>query len=456
MTELGPVGAPEGRRHSWVARAVTTVPLLAMTAGWTLVLGDRADAPPATMIATAAAPAAIQPGETSLPEAVTAPVTDTPGSTQTDPDSDLARTASAADIPDAALAAYQRAATVINATDRGCHLPWELLAGIGRVESNHGRFGGSQLDASGIASPAILGIALDGTRNTAVIADTDQGELDGDPTYDRAVGPMQFIPSTWTYVGVDADGDGIRNPQDIDDAALAAAVYLCVGDQDLSTVSGQRSAVYRYNHSQSYVDLVLRIAKAYATGDYSTVPPGTVTGLPTTTQTRPTEQVVPPAAPPASQPPKQPHAEQVTPDPQGTEEPPPPTFDPVIEPEPWPDADPSGEPDPTTEPEDPSPSDEPTPGDEAPGDETSGDATTPSEEPGPDGDPAPGAPLPAPVTPESAAALCLEAGYVNDPDVVDEPYDACTALLLSDPPEAGLPTLADLLARLEAEEIPLP
>ena len=83
---------------------------------------------------------------------------------------------------------------------------------------------------------------------------------------------MQFIPSTWSVVGVDGDGDGKRNPQDIDDAALATAVYLCSGNEDLSTTAGQRSAVYRYNHSHDYVDLVLSIMQAYAGGDFSSVP----------------------------------------------------------------------------------------------------------------------------------------------------------------------------------------
>jgi len=86
---------------------------------------------------------------------------------------------------------------------------------------------------------------------------------------------MQFIPSTWSVVGVDGDGDDQRDPQDIDDAALATAVYLCSGDEDLSTTSGQRSAVYRYNHSQDYVNLVLAIMEAYIQGDYSSVPNGT-------------------------------------------------------------------------------------------------------------------------------------------------------------------------------------
>ena len=83
---------------------------------------------------------------------------------------------------------------------------------------------------------------------------------------------MQFIPSTWSVVGVDGDGDGKRNPQDIDDAALASAVYLCSGDEDLSTDAGQNAAVYRYNHSDAYVDLVKQIAAAYAAGDYYAAP----------------------------------------------------------------------------------------------------------------------------------------------------------------------------------------
>ena len=147
--------------------------------------------------------------------------------------------AARANLPVPALAAYQRAATVINASDPGCRVSWEHIAAIGRVESDHGRYGGSRLDRNGIALPGILGIALDGTRGTRTIRDTDAGLYDGDARWDRAVGPMQFIPSTWSVVGVDADGDGTRNPQDIDDAALATAVYLCSGDDDLSTEAGQ-------------------------------------------------------------------------------------------------------------------------------------------------------------------------------------------------------------------------
>src|SRR6185295_8356341 len=103
------------------------------------------------------------------------------------------------------------------------------------------------------AEPGIFGPALDGSHGTTLIKDTDAGQYDGDARFDRAVGPMQFIPSTWAIVGVDADDDGQRNPQDIYDAALASAVYLCSGPDDL----------------------VLAIERAYLAGDYSSVPNGT-------------------------------------------------------------------------------------------------------------------------------------------------------------------------------------
>jgi hypothetical protein len=200
-------------------------------------------------------------------------------------------TASASGIPAAALTAYRRAATIIDAADRSCHLPWQLLAAIGRVESDHGRTGGNVLTDQGVARPGIYGPALDGTGGTSPIRDTDAGQYDRDPRFDRAVGPMQFLPSTWSIVGVDADGDGRRDPQDIDDAALGSAVYLCSGDDGLGTDPGRRAAVLRYNHSERYVALVLAILRAYLAGDFSSVPnsttstswslgtpPGTTTG----------------------------------------------------------------------------------------------------------------------------------------------------------------------------------
>ena len=175
-------------------------------------------------------------------------------------------------ISAAALAAYQRAESVINSADWSCNLTWQLIAAIGRVESNHGQYAGNSLDREGVAQPGIFGPTLDGKNGTQAIMDTDGGQLDQDSVYDRAVGPMQFIPSTWSSVKVDADGDGERNPQDIDDAALAAAVFLCSGYDDLSATAGQRAAVYRYNQSQAYVDLVLSIMDAYSDGEFTSVP----------------------------------------------------------------------------------------------------------------------------------------------------------------------------------------
>ncbi|MFC7496661.1 MULTISPECIES: lytic transglycosylase domain-containing protein [unclassified Nocardioides] len=183
-------------------------------------------------------------------------------------------TASTSGIPAAALAAYQRAETVINSADPACNLTWQLVAAIGRVESNHGSFGGNTLDDQGVATPGIFGKPLNGGDGTSRISDTDAGQYDSDDAWDRAVGPMQFIPSTWSVVGVDADGDGQRNPQDVDDAALASAVYLCSGNDDLGTTAGQRAAVFRYNHSESYVDLVLSIMQAYLDGEFTSVPNG--------------------------------------------------------------------------------------------------------------------------------------------------------------------------------------
>jgi hypothetical protein len=171
-----------------------------------------------------------------------------------------------AGIPVRALAGYRKAVALVDPVDPGCHIDWALLAAIGRVESDHGRFGGNRLDSGDVARPGIIGIALDGTNGTARITDTDAGVMDRDTVYDRAVGPMQFLPGTWRAVGPDADGDGVKNPQDMADAATAAAIYLCSGHADLSQPAGLSSAIMRYNASDSYVRTVTAIADAYRHG----------------------------------------------------------------------------------------------------------------------------------------------------------------------------------------------
>ena len=168
-------------------------------------------------------------------------------------------------IPNVALNAYRVATARMSSAKPGCGIDWSLLAGIGRVESNHGRFGGATLNADGTSTPEIRGPALDGGK-FAYIADSDNGRFDHDTTYDRAVGAMQFIPTTWRSYAVDGDGNGTTDPFDIDDAALGAAHYLCVAGGNLRTESGLRRAVLAYNHSNSYVDQVLALARAYAAG----------------------------------------------------------------------------------------------------------------------------------------------------------------------------------------------
>lgn len=180
--------------------------------------------------------------------------------------------------PDRALEAYQRASTAMDDADPDCGLSWPLLAAIGSIESDHGRAGASVLSPEGVAHPPILGPRLDGAASTARLSDTDQGTLDGDTAFDRAVGPMQLIPSTWAVVAVDGDSDGVRDPQDIDDASLAAAVYLCAWHDDLSTDGGRRTAVHRYNRSSSYVDQVLRAMAEYAGSAAAAFVTGLVSG----------------------------------------------------------------------------------------------------------------------------------------------------------------------------------
>jgi membrane-bound lytic murein transglycosylase B len=152
---------------------------------------------------------------------------------------------------EALVQAYLRA---VAAASSACHVRPQVLAAIGQVES--GSAGGRTLDASHRVVPAIYGPVLSGGR-FAAIADTDGGRLDGDSHWDRAVGPMQFIPGTWATSGVDGDGDGVADPQNVFDAAASAAGYLCHAGRDLSKRADLDTAILSYNHSQPYLASVL-------------------------------------------------------------------------------------------------------------------------------------------------------------------------------------------------------
>jgi membrane-bound lytic murein transglycosylase B len=178
----------------------------------------------------------------------------------------LLNSLTATGIPRRALAAYISAADEQDKESPSCKLSWEVLAGIGYIESDHARSGGSALSSwSGIASPPIYGPLLDGSNGYPAIKDTDSGVLDGNSTYDRAVGPMQFLPSTWREY--EESDSGTPNPQNIDDAALAAGRYLCATGASLATPDGLIAAVYGYNHSFEYVQAVLSVALRYASGN---------------------------------------------------------------------------------------------------------------------------------------------------------------------------------------------
>ncbi|QNP73300.1 lytic transglycosylase domain-containing protein [Streptomyces roseirectus] len=235
-------------------------------------------------------------------------------------------TVSESGIPATVLDAYKKAALALAGDKPGCHLPWELLAAIGKVESGHAS--GGNVAADGTTITPILGPALNGV-GFAHISDTDGGAYDGDSTYDRAVGPMQFIPSTWAWAGRDANGDGKADPNNVYDAALAAAHYLCRNNWDMSTSSGLRSAILSYNNSTAYYNTVTSWLEYYRKGVHG-IPDGTGTvpgerggtgtgtgtgagGGPKTTPPRTTPPKTPgkpspPATPPKPTPPSTPPA----------------------------------------------------------------------------------------------------------------------------------------------------
>jgi len=282
--ELGPDGRRPAPSRRWpeVVRLVLTAALVlgGATAIVLAVVGPRGtDVPVAATTAPQASapeqPAVQQPAATTEPAQTTDPGQTTdpapPASTSPAdiPVAQLAdpawieRTAAVTGVPARALAAYAGSALAVAHSDPGCGIGWNTLAAIGLVESAHGSMNGATLGDDGVVAPSIVGVALDG-GGVAAIRDTDDGRLDGDATWDRAVGPMQFIPSTWRTAAQDGNKDGTADVNQIDDASLAAAVYLCTIGGDLTDPDSWIRAVAGYNRSVAYNNRVAEAATRYA------------------------------------------------------------------------------------------------------------------------------------------------------------------------------------------------
>ena len=249
-------------------RVALVLVLVAFVAGgaWALGVLNRKDvdplAPPPFLVPLQeVAPGAAAPGAAQLPQPA-------PG---VDPVDEWARRVSSkTDIPVRALKAYAQADVIMQSQAPACRMSWATLAGIGRVESHHGSIFGARLQDTGLPTKPIIGVPLNGSAGVRAIPDTDGGAYDGDTTWDRAVGPMQFIPGTWQRWAQRAAGDGLQpDPQNIDDAALTAARYLCAGGRDVGTGAGWWQAIMSYNNSVEYGRNVFSGADAYARASLS-------------------------------------------------------------------------------------------------------------------------------------------------------------------------------------------
>lgn len=176
----------------------------------------------------------------------------------------------ATSIPKTVLAAYHQAETTLATRLPGCHLPWWVLAGVGRIESGHASQG--RVESNGVTRGPIIGDAVPAraatsqtaapaqtaqTAQTAVsaqpsqtsmtsMADTDGGALDHNASADQPVGPMQFLPATWNVIGSDGNGDGVADPDNVYDASAAAGAYLCGVGGDLSVPANLATALVAF------------------------------------------------------------------------------------------------------------------------------------------------------------------------------------------------------------------
>lgn len=171
-------------------------------------------------------------------------------------------------IPTILLDAYRGAAAYLHTTDPSCGLTWPDLAAIGQIESGQATFSGTRIAANGDTYPAILGPPLDGSAGMATLAATTPGIFDGGGPFERAVGPMQILPSTWASIAPSLPTGAVSDPNNIFSAALGAGIYLCraAGPGGLSTTAGLASAYASYNHSAAYVSEAVGLEQHFSSG----------------------------------------------------------------------------------------------------------------------------------------------------------------------------------------------
>ena len=170
-------------------------------------------------------------------------------------------------IPATAYDAYRSASAQAASISAPCEVDWTVVAGIAQVESRHGQIDrGHELLPNGDVQPPIRGRPLDGTGGTQTIRDSDGGDLDGDAEWDRAMGPLQFIPTTWRELGRDGNEDGVADPDNLYDASLTAIAHLCLREPgDYARRHELRRALIAYNASGRYADDVLGWIERYRT-----------------------------------------------------------------------------------------------------------------------------------------------------------------------------------------------
>ncbi|NGZ99475.1 lytic transglycosylase domain-containing protein [Nocardioides sp. W3-2-3] len=268
------MGVTTGSAARWVRRGLGLLVLasvLAVVLATTGILnqGDR-PAPAATSADAAlpVAPPSVAPevvAPAQVPAAVPAPLPVQAVAVRRAPVA-AAYPGALLDAPPAAVAAYQRAATIIDSA-ADCNLDWLVLAALGRIESDHGRGtdGRHRVSEEGLVRPALVGAPQNGRGGRSRVDDTDGGALDRNRRWDAAVGPLGLLPATWATVAVDADGDGVRDPQDLDDATLAASVLLCAGGHDLGKPAALRAALTSYHRTKGFAAAVLALVTRYDT-----------------------------------------------------------------------------------------------------------------------------------------------------------------------------------------------